>query len=136
MILKETTLGEVSSDIQTGPFGSQLHQSDYSEIGIPVVIIWEELTMYAEVIDRFLLLDCKTLISDVSTFRTLRDGGADSILRLVALGLMIEDRSVTLSEARKSLKDDSRSASKISNDSKKKKYKRTDFGIKLANILR
>jgi hypothetical protein len=100
------------------------------------IIIWEELTMYAEVIDRFLLLDCKTLISDVSAFRTLRDGGADSILRLVALGLMIEDRSVTLSEARKSLKDDSRSASKISNDSKKKKYKRTDFGIKLANILR
>lgn len=100
------------------------------------IIIWEELTMYAEVIDRFLLLDCKTLIYDVSAFRTLRDGGADSILRLVALGLMIEDRSVTLSEARKSLKDDSRSASKISNDSKKKKYKRTDFGIKLANILR
>ena len=38
MILKETTLGEVSSNIQTGPFGSQLHQSDYSEIGIPVVM--------------------------------------------------------------------------------------------------
>lgn len=100
------------------------------------VIVWEELTMYAEVIDRFLLLDCKTLISDALTFHTLRDGGADSILRLVALGLMIEDRSVSLSEAKKSLKGDSRSASRISNDSKKKKYKRTDFGIKLANILR
>lgn len=38
MILKETTLGTVSLNIQTGPFGSQLHQSDYSEIGIPVVM--------------------------------------------------------------------------------------------------
>ena len=38
MILKETTLGAVASNIQTGPFGSQLHQSDYSEIGTPVVM--------------------------------------------------------------------------------------------------
>lgn len=38
MILIETTLGAISSNIQTGPFGSQLHQSDYSEIGIPVVM--------------------------------------------------------------------------------------------------
>lgn len=39
---RETTLGEVCDEvngiIQTGPFGSQLHQSDYSEIGIPVVM--------------------------------------------------------------------------------------------------
>jgi type I restriction enzyme S subunit len=39
---KETTLGEVCDEvngiIQTGPFGSQLHQSDYSEVGIPVVM--------------------------------------------------------------------------------------------------
>ncbi len=35
---KQTTLGGVSSNIQTGPFGSQLHQSDYSETGIPVVM--------------------------------------------------------------------------------------------------
>jgi type I restriction enzyme S subunit len=38
----ETTLGEVCVEvgglIQTGPFGSQLHQSDYSEQGIPVVM--------------------------------------------------------------------------------------------------
>ncbi len=38
MILKETTLGYVSSNIQTGPFGSQLHQSDYTEVGTPVVM--------------------------------------------------------------------------------------------------
>jgi len=39
---RETTLGgvcnEVSGVIQTGPFGSQLHQSDYSPSGIPVVM--------------------------------------------------------------------------------------------------
>ena len=32
------TLGEVSTNIQTGPFGSQLHQSDYSDGGVPVVM--------------------------------------------------------------------------------------------------
>ncbi len=31
-------LGDISSTIQTGPFGSQLHQSDYSEVGTPVVM--------------------------------------------------------------------------------------------------
>ena len=37
-----TTLGQICADqggvIQTGPFGSQLHTSDYKEIGIPVVM--------------------------------------------------------------------------------------------------
>lgn len=32
------TLGEVAEFIQTGPFGAQLHQSDYSDKGIPVVM--------------------------------------------------------------------------------------------------
>ena len=35
---KKVKLGEISADIQTGPFGSQLHMSDYSEKGIPVVM--------------------------------------------------------------------------------------------------
>ena len=37
-----TTLGAICSAqggaIQTGPFGSQLHTSDYKEIGVPVVM--------------------------------------------------------------------------------------------------
>ena len=38
MSWEKATLGDISSNIQTGPFGSQLHQSDYSEKGIPVVM--------------------------------------------------------------------------------------------------
>lgn len=35
---KKVKLGEIASTIQTGPFGSQLHQSDYSDEGTPVVM--------------------------------------------------------------------------------------------------
>lgn len=35
---EEVTLGDISTNIQTGPFGSQLHQSDYSMDGVPVVM--------------------------------------------------------------------------------------------------
>ena len=35
---KKVKLGDISSAIQTGPLGSQLHQSDYSDIGVPVVM--------------------------------------------------------------------------------------------------
>lgn len=39
---RENTLGDICNQvngiIQTGPFGSQLHSSDYSEVGIPVVM--------------------------------------------------------------------------------------------------
>ncbi len=38
MSWKTVTLDDISSNIQTGPFGSQLHQSDYSEEGTPVVM--------------------------------------------------------------------------------------------------
>ncbi len=31
-------IGNISTLIQTGPFGSQLHQSDYSTVGTPVVM--------------------------------------------------------------------------------------------------
>ena len=36
--MKKYKLGDVALNIQTGPFGSQLHQSDYSENGTPVVM--------------------------------------------------------------------------------------------------
>ena len=35
---EKVRLGDISANIQTGPFGSQLHQYDYSETGTPVVM--------------------------------------------------------------------------------------------------
>ena len=35
---KKVKLGEISLNIQTGPFGSQLHQSDYEDTGVPVIM--------------------------------------------------------------------------------------------------
>ena len=37
---KSVRLGDccIENGIQTGPFGSQLHQSDYSEVGTPVIM--------------------------------------------------------------------------------------------------
>lgn len=38
MSWERVRLGNISANIQTGPFGSQLHQYDYSETGTPVVM--------------------------------------------------------------------------------------------------
>ncbi len=38
MSWEKVRLGDISANIQTGPFGSQLHQYDYSETGTPVVM--------------------------------------------------------------------------------------------------
>ena len=38
MSWEKVLLGDISANIQTGPFGSQLHQSDYSTEGTPVVM--------------------------------------------------------------------------------------------------
>ena len=99
-------------------------------------IIWEELTMYAEVIDRFLLLDCKFLTSELEAYTTYRNIGVEPILRLVALGLMVEESSNSL------WTDDGRGGFAVTTasmelaKSKEKRYKKTEFGEKLATILR
>lgn len=100
------------------------------------IIIWEELTMYAEVIDRFLLLDRNFLTSESDTYRTYRNIGAEPLLRLVGLGLMVEESNQALWE------DDGRGGFSITASSmertkrKEKRYKKTEFGEKLADILR
>lgn len=38
MSWEKVKLGDICANIQTGPFGSQLHQHDYSETGTPVVM--------------------------------------------------------------------------------------------------
>lgn len=99
-------------------------------------IIWEELTMYAEVVDRFLLLDCGTLISGDGKTTVHRNIGGESVLRLVALGLMAETTEsspfvqhdngnfgLTIEGLKKSVSTD-------------RVYRRTEFGDKLAEILK
>ena len=35
---KESTIGDIA-DVQTGPFGSQLHEKDYVSAGTPIVTV-------------------------------------------------------------------------------------------------
>lgn len=98
-------------------------------------INWEEFTMYAEVIDRFLLLDCSNLISCDGQTTVYRNIGGESVLRLVALGLMAETNENSLFETRHGgIGMTSASIERFQSNSKT--YQRTEFGEKLANILR
>ena len=100
------------------------------------IIVWEEMTMYSEIIDRFLILDYKTLMSDADRFIVHRNIGDEVALRLVGLGLMtdITNRSPYKERANGNIGMTWESLKKSqSND---KVYKRTEFGEKLARILR
>jgi len=61
MIGINSTLGEICQKngglIQTGPFGSQLHQSDYTETGVPVV-------MPKDIVDGKISVDCVARIPE------------------------------------------------------------------------
>lgn len=99
-------------------------------------IIWDEFTMYAEVIDRFLLLDAGKLISSDGKTIVHRNIGDEYVLRLVALGLMTEitDTSPFVEDGNGGYGMTWGTLTKsVSTD---KIYKRTEFGDKLANILR
>ena len=100
------------------------------------IIVWEELTMYAEVVDRFLLLDYNTLKSPVEKWIVYRNIGGESILRLVALGLMCEitETSSWIERENGHFSVTSESLTKLT--SQEKIYKLTEFGEKLVNILR
>lgn len=99
-------------------------------------IIWEEFTMYAEVIDRFLLLDCGMLTSNAAVYIVPIKRTGDIIQRLVALGLLVEDTKATslFHESKGHFAVSSESMKRFSND--ERHYVRTEFGDKLANILR
>lgn len=99
-------------------------------------IVWEELTMYAEVIDRFLLLDSQMLVSEAEKFIVHRNIGDETILRLVALGLMTEITNSSPYEQRDNGNIDVTWDSLIKAVSNDKIYKRTEFGNKLAIIIR
>lgn len=100
------------------------------------VIVWEELSMYAEIIDRFLILDYKMLVSDSEEIIVHKNIGGESVLRLVALGLMAEfiDTSTWIEEENGSYSMTWATLEKA--QTLDKTYKRTEFGEKLSQILR
>lgn len=53
-------------------------------------IDWNEFLVFSEILDRFLVGDCCTLCKS-STYATQKGIGNESILRLMGLGLLIED---------------------------------------------
>ena len=61
---KATTLGEIA-DIITGPFGSQLHMSDYVDVGIPVI-------MPQDIIDGTVSMDSIAYIRESDYQRLIR----------------------------------------------------------------
>ena len=100
------------------------------------IIIWEEMTMYAEVIDRFLLTDSNMLLSADGTVTIYRNIGGESVLRLVALGLMTEttEKSPFVQHGSGGYGINFEGITRST--STDKTYKRTEFGDKLANILK
>lgn len=99
-------------------------------------IIWEEFTMYAEVIDRFLLLDASMLTSDTGMYRTFHNIGAESILRLVALGLVGEITQHDMFQNNVYGDPAEKSTLYFRSRMDEREYIRTEFGEKLADILR
>lgn len=97
-------------------------------------IIWQEFLMYAEIVDRFIGYDASKLVDYNETVVVHRNRGGETVLRLVALGLMAEitNKSPTLETeggygfAKETL---------IRSVSTDKTYKRTEFGDKLVDIL-
>lgn len=92
---------------------------------------WDQFTIYAEVIDRFLPGDFNMLKS-ADSYRTERDIGTDSLQRLIALGLVIEEiRTSNIQyEEGTVIIDDPKTLEK-----KERHYVRTKFGNTLVDIL-
>lgn len=99
-------------------------------------IMWQELASYAEILDRILPIDYGVLVSDTQRTITIRNNVADQVLRLVSLGLFCEDSNgspfVEYGDGGFAVTDFSMQQA----INKERTYKRTEFGEKLANILR
>lgn len=98
-------------------------------------IIWEEFAMYAEVIDCFLLLDCRTLISTDYRITVHRNIGGESVQRLVALGLMAEITDNSVFDELNAHGVVITEPSLRRHRAKDRTFERTEFGEKLASIL-
>lgn len=98
------------------------------------IIDWHELTMYAEIVDRFLPGDYNKLQSS-KQFITVHNLGSESLLRLMALGLLVEESQHGM------WTDDGRGGFAVTTATmqrvaeREKKYVRTEFGQKLVEIM-
>lgn len=99
-------------------------------------IDWNEFSAYAEIIERCLPLDCNMLISEKDEFIVPRRGGGDSVLRLYALGLLKEEADYSTFKEEPDGRFTPTCRTLGSSVSPDKTYKRTEFGEKLACILR
>lgn len=98
------------------------------------IIDWNELTIYAEVVDRFLPGDCETLQSS-KQFITVYNLGSESLLRLMALGLLVEEsqHGMWTDDGRGGFAVTAATMQRVAN--REKKYVRTEFGQKLVEIM-
>ena len=99
-------------------------------------IVWEEMIMYAEVIDRFILLDSRNLLLETKKYIVHRNIGGESIARLVALGLLAEETNKTPFNYNNNGSLEMTLESMQRFQVMDRVYIKTEFGEKLANILR
>jgi hypothetical protein len=100
------------------------------------ILKWTEFLVYSEVIDRFLASDFSTLTKkDLIIYNNDDDANEDSVLRLVALGLMKETTNNSVWEAVDNevfvITQSTMERARLKN----KTYTRTNFGNILVNIL-
>lgn len=99
-------------------------------------IMWEELMVYSEILDKILYKDWNLLLSDSAEFIVYKNVGGEVILRLVALGLMYEitNKSPLQQHANGGIGMTWQTLQR--SQSKDKVYKLTEFGEKLSKVLR
>lgn len=98
------------------------------------LIDWNELTMYAEVVDRFLPGDYEKLQSS-NQFITVYNLGSESLLRLMASGLLVEEsqHSLWTDDGRGGFAVTAATMQRAAN--REKKFVRTEFGQKFVTLM-
>ena len=76
---KKVKLGDIATTIQPGPFGSQLHSSDYSDEGTPII-------MPKDMIDGKVKLDSLAKVPDKHLQRLVRHQVFDGDLMVARKG--------------------------------------------------
>ena len=88
---KKVKLGDIATTIQPGPFGSQLHSSDYSDEGTPII-------MPKDMIDGKVKLDSLAKVPDKHLQRLVRHQVFDGDLMVARKGDVRKCRIITKNE--------------------------------------